>query len=273
MALFGEPTVRREIGGWCVVEKRHAARERLPWHEHPRPYLTIVLLGSYEEDVRGERRRYGDGSIVAHPGGERHADHFPAEDALLVSLERRERSMAALERPWVVDGVRGATATGALLRLLRSPRPEELEIDEEVASLAAGALDGPRGRREPVWIGGLCRLLEASVERTPSLGELAARFDLDPCHMARAFRAARGTTIASYSRRARVDWVRVRLQTGVEDLAALALAAGFCDQSHLNRVFRRHAGTTPARFRRAVRAGRHAGPTLSRQSRPNGGGS
>jgi AraC-like DNA-binding protein len=35
-------------------------------------------------------------------------------------------------------------------------------------------------------------------------------------------------------------------------LAAIAAECGFADQSHFTRVFRRMAGTTPARFRQAV---------------------
>jgi AraC-like DNA-binding protein len=36
----------------------------------------------------------------------------------------------------------------------------------------------------------------------------------------------------------------------VRPLADISLAAGFCDQSHLTKAFRRIAGTTPGRFRR-----------------------
>jgi AraC-like DNA-binding protein len=37
-------------------------------------------------------------------------------------------------------------------------------------------------------------------------------------------------------------------------LADLASAAGFADQSHLNRTFKRQIGMTPAAFRRSCRS-------------------
>jgi AraC family transcriptional regulator len=237
--------MQRRIGDWRVVEKRHAAGERLPWHEHAHPYVTLALEGSYEEEVRGARRRYARGAIVVHPGGERHADRFAEGEARLLGLERLGLPVDGLmNRPAAIEGERGAVR--ALLRVVRSSESGELDVDEAIAAAVGPAAAG--GRREPPWIAELCRRLESEVAVPPRLGTLARELDLDPSYLARAFRAARGTTIAAWSRRARIDWVRVRIAAGARDLAALALDAGFCDQSHLTRVFAAVTGTTPGRF-------------------------
>jgi AraC family transcriptional regulator len=39
-----------------------------------------------------------------------------------------------------------------------------------------------------------------------------------------------------------------------DSIARIALDAGFADQSHFTRAFRRHHGVTPARYRELVRA-------------------
>jgi len=44
------------------------------------------------------------------------------------------------------------------------------------------------------------------------------------------------------------------LTAGDAPLAEVALRAGFADQSHFTREFRRHVGVTPAAFRRSARS-------------------
>jgi len=42
----------------------------------------------------------------------------------------------------------------------------------------------------------------------------------------------------------------MRLETGDEGISAIALRAGFADQSHFTRTFKRHTGLTPQAYRR-----------------------
>ncbi len=71
-----------------------------------------------------------------------------------------------------------------------------------------------------------------------------------PDHLARAFRLRFGAPIGSYLRRLRLDWAAMRLETGDEGISAVALRAGFADQSHFTRTFKRHTGLTPQAYRR-----------------------
>jgi AraC-like DNA-binding protein len=71
----------------------------------------------------------------------------------------------------------------------------------------------------------------------------ANRFEL-----ARAFRAAFGTSPHAYLVQTRLLRARTMLAEG-EPPAAIAAACGFADQSHLGRWFRRAYGLTPAAYR------------------------
>ena len=62
-----------------------------------------------------------------------------------------------------------------------------------------------------------------------------------------------GMTLGAYVRRLRLDWAAARLTASDEPLAALALAAGFVDQSHFTRTFKQHTGLTPDQYRQATR--------------------
>src|SRR5437667_238344 len=70
-----------------------------------------------------------------------------------------------------------------------------------------------------------------------------------PAHLARAFRARYGETLGEYVRRLRLEWAAGEMIATDKPLTFLAVEAGFCDQSHFTRAFKRQFGITPARFR------------------------
>uniref|UniRef100_UPI0012E1DA04 helix-turn-helix domain-containing protein n=1 Tax=Nonomuraea sp. SBT364 TaxID=1580530 RepID=UPI0012E1DA04 len=85
----------------------------------------------------------------------------------------------------------------------------------------------------------------------PGLRELAAAVGATPFALVRAFRLAYGLPPHAYLTQLRVRRARELLARGTPPAEA-ALAAGFCDQSHLSRHFRRIVGTTPGAYQRAV---------------------
>jgi AraC family transcriptional regulator len=67
----------------------------------------------------------------------------------------------------------------------------------------------------------------------------------------RSFKASVGIPPLQYVASRRLELVCSLLRTSREPLSQIAVTAGFCDQSHLCRVFRRVLGTTPAAWRKA----------------------
>jgi AraC-like DNA-binding protein len=70
-----------------------------------------------------------------------------------------------------------------------------------------------------------------------------------PVHLVRSFSAAFGVAPHAYLTGRRVDLARKALLNG-HPPAEVAALAGFCDQAHLTRTFKRYLGVTPARFAR-----------------------
>jgi AraC family transcriptional regulator len=90
-----------------------------------------------------------------------------------------------------------------------------------------------------------------------TLSSLAAAVGLHPVYVARAFRARYGCAVGEYARWLRVERAARELAAGTRSLATIAARAGFADQSHFSRVFRRHVGLSPAAYRRLCGATRH----------------
>ena len=76
---------------------------------------------------------------------------------------------------------------------------------------------------------------------------------MHPGHLARVFRVKYGTSVGAYVRGLRLTWAAERLADSDDAIARIAYEAGFFDQSHFTRMFRRHFGFTPHAYRCAAR--------------------
>jgi AraC-like DNA-binding protein len=124
-----------------------------------------------------------------------------------------------------------------------------------LADLAACSPDaGPRisgvARDDPAVRAAL-EYLHDMVTRNITLDELATASDASKYELVRRFSAAVGVPPHAYQVALRVNLARRLLERG-ERATDVAGLAGFADQSHLNRHFRRRLGMTPAQYARST---------------------
>ncbi len=115
-------------------------------------------------------------------------------------------------------------------------------------AVASGRPSTEAARR--ALVDGVREMLAADRER--SLPGLARELSVSPHHLSRVFRTITGHTISRHRMRLRTRDALERLAAGERNLARLAAAAGFADESHLCRVLRRETGHTPAALRAAL---------------------
>ena len=95
------------------------------------------------------------------------------------------------------------------------------------------------------------QMMDEAPQTSVGLAELSAEAGMSRFRFLRAFSSLTGLTPHSYLMQRRLHLARQALAKGVPPAEA-AFASGFCDQSHLNRVFVRHFGATPALYRHAL---------------------
>lgn len=89
--------------------------------------------------------------------------------------------------------------------------------------------------------------LAEQFERNVSLEDLVLITGLSPCHLIRVFTAAVGMPPHAYLNHIRVARAKRMLAAG-RRLADAALAAGYADQSHFQRSFKKIMGITPGQY-------------------------
>jgi len=192
--------------------------------------------GTPIQGARGWRMLYLDPALVAQEVAEVVGDApeiaRPAlRDPLLRGLFERlfARATASIPEPLVLE----EGLLRVLVRLLRQHGARPRPIRPTSPAVAAAR-----------------RRMDAAPEQAVTLSELALT-GLDRFALLRGFARETGATPHAYLIQRRVRLARRLLAAGHVP-ADVALQAGFADQSHLTRAFRRQLGVTPARYRAAV---------------------
>lgn len=256
---FGSPERLHASGGLRVSVTNYAGHSALPWHEHDDAYLCLVAGGGYSQQSRGHDIDCRHGLLLVHPRGHRHANRFADEGARCLSLFLPAGLAAEAGVRRLLDDHRVLQLPGArpLLRRLE----HELAASDEAAALALHAAVFELVARacrmgarpdHPGWLKRVLERLHDDLPAVPSLQELAALAGVHPAHLARRFQQAQGVSVGEYQRGLRIDRARKALAESHRPIAAVAAAAGFADQSHFARVFKRMTGQTPRDFRRSA---------------------
>ncbi|HEX8170830.1 MAG TPA: AraC family transcriptional regulator [Thermoanaerobaculia bacterium] len=257
-AQFPAAVVRsRTMGEFVMTETRYGGDAALAPHSHEYACLVLVLAGAFRERY-GARQRDGEpGMVIVRPAGELHSNHFAAGGGRCLNVELAPHWLARVRgcTPLFDDSAafRGAPFALATRRLF-----DELSREDDVAPLAVESLilslaaDGARttqGGAPPRWLARVKTRIDDEPTARLTLTSLAAEAGVHPVHLATTFRRHYGTTVAAYIRQCRIAYACRALAESDVPLADVALAAGFADQSHFGRHFKRSMSVTPAEYR------------------------
>lgn len=256
-ATLGQAQRRRMIGAMQIVASGYAADQRLPLHEHTTAYLCLVTRGGYLQQAGGRDSECTQGLLLVHPEGHRHANRFGTGGARCLNVHPGD---AFADDP----AMRRLLADHRQLRLpdetrLRQRIERELAATDDAAPLALQAAvlelaalacrQQHGGDTAPAWLARVLERLHDDPGTMPSLPALAALAGVHPAHLARSFQRAQGVSVGEYLRRLRVGRACAALADPRRSIAEVAADAGFADQSHFARVFRRVTGEPPRAWR------------------------
>lgn len=226
---------------------------RLPPHAHEPATLNVVLDGEYRESIgHGALCSHRPATVIAKPAGAVHSNHLGSGsvECLVIELADNVVTGVAIHRSASVARYGG----GLRAELVRRDDFTRLSVEALVLELLADlarAADPPpdRGAR---WLT-LARDLLHDEPGPTTLSSLARRIGLHPVYVARGFRSRYGCSVGEYARSLRVERARRLLHHTRLSLSEVAARAGYSDQSHLTRDFRRVFDHSPGAYRRLAR--------------------
>jgi AraC family transcriptional regulator len=175
------------------------------------------------------------------------------------SLMEDERDLTTAEEPllMIYDSKVTSCAT-----LLANACTEEFPLDRLygeslTVALMVALLNASQNRTKERLTGGLAawqlriakEYLEQEISSKVSLEELARLTGLSRSRLARGFKTSTGIAPYTWALQFRIHRAKDLLVKGNQPIAIIALEAGFADQSHFTKAFRRLAGITPREWR------------------------
>lgn len=255
-----------EVSEFRVLDATFPPLLRLPSHHHERAGVSIILKGAIEKEFGQKTYTSPVASVVTMPPGEAHRARFAQNGGRLLIIEPADYS-GELLRPCAsvfdrINHFRDRIVNGLAWRIameLRSPDPvSSLAVEGLVLELLAhaarrNASDSQDGKTAPGWLTRARDYLHQHFDRSIRIKQLADLVGVHPVHLARVFRDRYGLSPGEYLRHVRVDWAKTQMCHTDAPLNQIALQAGFADQSHFTRTFKRHTGQTPGQYRQVRR--------------------
>jgi AraC family transcriptional regulator len=258
-SFFGAIYGKRELCGAIFTDLRHFSPRKLPMHSHELSFFALLLEGHYGERYCRRQTQFGPFTIMFRPAGIPHQDEIGPRGLRFFEIELRPSWQKRLaECSSALDTARDDVAGGPLLwlgiKLFReiesSATPDDLTVESLLAEILAHAARArPESKRTPPWLSRIVDKLKTEHCGRLTLSELAREVRVHPVHLSRVFRRCVGEGISEYVHRLRVRTACERMLAPHASLAELSFSAGFADQSHFTRSFRKITGMTPAVFR------------------------
>ncbi len=237
----------RNLGGACVRRVIDRSNARVPEHAHDWPALSIFVLGRYFNETELGETLIAHPSAILYRAGAAHRNVVGQTGFEQIEIEFDPDWLGAALIPnapvsrWL-GGPIGAESR-VLARLVAFEADED-RLRAAVRHFVQRARSRQRELMVPSWIGAITRSL--SEDAMLRVGELARELRRHPSWLGTAYRRATGEGLAEAAARLRLERAACLLRETDRTGADVAQDAGFCDQSHMSRTFRRLLGRSPS---------------------------
>lgn len=256
---YGRQPRKRSVEGIFLSESHHDAGQHVPRHSHSNAHFYLVLKGNSKEFNTSSVRTCNPGLLVYHPPEQVHANEWTTEGFCfcIELLEEQYQKNASLLN--TIDSTRAFSSGMPLLLVNRLYN--ELNIQDSASSLAIEGITlelltalyrnegGGSAKPIPSWLLKAREAIHDQLLERLTLTTLAEQAQVHPAHLAKAFRQHFNCSCGAYIRKLRIEWACQQLVSTTASIGEIAQQAGFYDQSHFGRFFKKHTSISPNEYR------------------------
>ena len=109
-------------------------------------------------------------------------------------------------------------------------------------------------KKIPSWAQELKEIIQDHIDTSLTLKELSKGLEINPSYLSREFsKYFEDLSFGEYIRKQRIEKAVDLMQTSSYSLTEIAYLTGFSDQSHFNRIFKKHMDQTPSAYRKKMK--------------------
>ena len=261
--IRGNVLSKTDMSGYRFTEAQYTSGTKLSPHSHDYVYLRYVLSGNFTEYYGRNEAVCDSGTVMFRANDEKHHNTFQdASKCLTVRFDSRRLEEIFPEHKYpTTTSLKSGSLSLLFTRLYREIREQD-EFSEltikglmlEIAAEMFRKLDRRNTSSPPLWLLNVKELIDGSGSERVAIKDLAIAANRHPTHLVNAFRDHFSMTIGDYVRIRRIEKSITKLCGSNMPISEIALEAGFYDQSHFSRVFKKTMGVTPSAYRRSFKS-------------------
>jgi AraC family transcriptional regulator len=259
--FHGETVASHLLAGLQLSERTYPPGFNTGRHAHQRAYLCLILDGASVQTYGLKTRVREPFMTLFYPPNEVQSEHFKQTGGRIFSVEMESVWLQRFREHGIIQDYSTSFQNGLMAWLMTRLYHEfcaidqisslaiegiTLEIIAEASRRSAKVLGHPRTH----WLETVRDILHTQFADGLTLAGIAESVGVHPVYLAGAFRKRYRCTIGEYVRQLRIEFACREISKADVPLAEVALAAGFSNQAHFTRTFRRLMGMTPTQYRR-----------------------
>jgi AraC family transcriptional regulator len=263
-SYYGETLRSRKVASFELSERVYSPGYQTPKHTHKQALFCFVMQGNYTETYSGKTRECKSSTLLFHPPEELHAERFHDAGGRSFIVEIAPNWLTQVREHLAIAESSSEFRGGAFELLGHKLYSEFSHTDGASPLIIEGLMMEMLGetmrhsavkqcRNSPRWLQQAKELLHARFTENLTLAEVAQNVGVHPVHLAQTFHKIYLCTVGDYVRKLRIDYACHELAASAKPIVEIALAAGFCDQSHFTRTFKRFIGAAPSQYRESLR--------------------
>ena len=140
--------------------------------------------------------------------------------------------------------------------LFKKKHTQSGPVEQILFQIYCQYLKKEKGRKIPEWAENLKEMIQDQMDTnmTLSLQQASQELEINPAYLSREFsRYFDNLSFGDYMRKLRIDKAKVLIETTTHSLTEIAYLTGFSDQSHFNRIFKKHTGQSPSAYKKSLK--------------------
>ncbi|RAP58174.1 AraC family transcriptional regulator [Oleiagrimonas sp. MCCC 1A03011] len=253
---LGENQQSRKVAGIVVSKTIYRRGVYEGWHAHSSTHITYVLRGGNREVRKTSEHEARPGKVLFYRQNEPHRNNNTQLPTLNINVEL---TPACLRNNFISEAdlhtglQQHPNARLVLLKMYKETLLNDEHVDASL-QMFLHTLTTFSDRRFspetwPDWMKKVHQCIHDQWHSRIRLDQLAQASGVSPVTISKHFPRYLGCTLGEYMRRLKIDHALAWMKTSDRNLADIAYACGFADQSHFTRTFRQQTSMLPTQFR------------------------
>lgn len=260
---FGVASPVHHVSGLRLTERIYSAHFKTPRHSHPEAYFCLILDGGNAQSFGSKSRIREPLTTTFYPPNELQSETFGSAGGRIFNVEIDSRWLGHFREHSVIGEESKGFQGGSVGWLMSKLYHEFRRLDQASALMIEGLtfeIIAEASRRSALqvnhtslWLDQAREILHDQFATNLTLAGIAKVVGVHPVYLASSFRRKYHCTMGEYRQRLRIEFACRELVKAEYSLAQIALDAGFANQAHFSKTFKRLTGMTPANYRSCLR--------------------